>query len=407
MGTMTTTELHEPVPGDPAPPTAGDGRRPATAELVAAAASAGAGLVHAAAAGSHGGDSTLMWLFALTAAAQLAWAGAMVLRPGRGVAAAGIVLNGAAALAWASSRTVGLVGPLRSVEAVGTQDLVAAVLATIAAIAAGIALRAPGVTRPASTVAVGLASALVLVLAVPAMAAEHTHGPSHEHGHGDAEVVASGHAHSDDRAHDDKAAADGDHGAGGHADTGQPVATGPISSVDDVRLTKVQRRAATDLLQSSRAALARFPDEASITAAGYRSIGDGRAVGKFEHFVNAAYMSDGRELDPSAIESIVMQRLLDGSKKVMSAMYILEPGKTMADVPEIAGELTVWHDHQNLCWDASGRLAGILRDGVCVPGGTFRPTAPMLHVWVDDPPCGPFTGIEGHGGGSCEHAHDA
>jgi hypothetical protein len=29
----------------------------------------------------------------------------------------------------------------------------------------------------------------------------------------------------------------------------------------------------------------------------------------------------------------------------------------------------------------------------------------MLHVWIDDPACGPFTGIEGHGGVTCEHEH--
>jgi hypothetical protein len=239
------------------------------------------------------------------------------------------------------------------------------------------------------------------------MAAEHSHGAGHDHGHGTTTAATgSGHTHGD--------GAHGDDGHGHGHDPAKPgsktqaAATGPIVSIDDPRLTKKQRLAATELLTATRAALARFPDEAAIVAAGYRSIGDGRRVGGFEHFVNAAYMRDGRELDPNAMESIVMQRQADGTKKVMSAMYILETGKTMADVPEIAGELTTWHDHQNLCWDATGtRLAGVLVNGQCQPGGTFRPTPPMIHVWVDDPPCGPFTGIEGHGGGSCEHSHAA
>jgi hypothetical protein len=88
-------------------------------------------------------------------------------------------------------------------------------------------------------------------------------------------------------------------------------------------------------------------------------------------------------------------------------MYILDPGTTMDEVPDVGGDLTIWHDHQNLCWDASGgRLAGVVVNGRCVPGGTLKATAPMLHVWVEDHECGPFAGIEGHGSGcSSDHSH--
>jgi hypothetical protein len=148
---------------------------------------------------------------------------------------------------------------------------------------------------------------------------------------------------------------------------------------------------------------ARFPDQASLLAAGYRSIGDG-LVTPYDHFINPEYLRDGRELDPERVESIVLERTPTGWQ-VASAMYILEDGKTMADVPDVAGELTAWHDHQNLCWDRSGlRLAGLYLNGRCVPGGTLRATPPMLHVWLADHPCGPFAGIEGHGGG-CAHGH--
>jgi hypothetical protein len=80
---------------------------------------------------------------------------------------------------------------------------------------------------------------------------------------------------------------------------------------------------------------------------------------------------------------------------------------TLADAPDLAASLTTWHDHQNLCWDDSGRLAGIVVNGQCRPGGTFRPTAPMMHVWLTDPPCGPFSGVEGHGAEGCVHTHGA
>lgn len=368
--------------------------RASTAVLIAAAASAGAGLVHGAAAGSHDGETTLMWLLALTAAAQLAWAAAAVLKPHRWILRVGVLLNGSAVLAWVLSRTVGLFGPLAGVDAVGNQDLLAAVLASIATGAALVGLFRAGVARPANSLVAGLAAALMILLAGPGMAAEHSHGHDDPSANAHDEAAAPDHA---DRAQPAEGA--------GHAESANGAGD-PFISIADSRLTKQQRQRATDLLVSTRVALAKFPDEHSLVAAGYRSIGDGRRPGSFEHFVNTTFMRDGRELDANAIESVVMQKQLDGTKTIASAMYILESGKTMADVPEVAGALTPWHDHQNLCWDETGtRLTGVVVDGKCVPGGTFRPTAPMLHVWATDTPCGPFTGIEGHGGGTCEHSH--
>jgi hypothetical protein len=178
--------------------------------------------------------------------------------------------------------------------------------------------------------------------------------------------------------------------------------TGPIVSIDDPRLTAEQRAAATALLVNTTAAMAAFPNAAAVEAAGYESIGDGGRSG-YEHFVNWTYLEDGNELNPSRIESIVAKKNGDGTKTIVSAMYILEPGKTMADAYDIAGELTTWHDHQNLCWDGH-RLAGTLVNGVCTPGGEFRGTPPMLHVWLVPHDCGPFAGVDGHG--TCAgHAH--
>lgn len=146
---------------------------------------------------------------------------------------------------------------------------------------------------------------------------------------------------------------------------------------------------------------------ADAEAQGYVWIGDGRRPGGFQHYVSPRLMADGRVLDPAHIEALVFENAA-GGPVLVSAMYILEPGTTMADVPDVAGQLTVWHDHQNLCWDATGtRLAGISTDGVtCRPGGELRGTSPMLHVWLTDQDCGPFAGIEGHGSTDCsQHEH--
>ena len=86
--------------------------------------------------------------------------------------------------------------------------------------------------------------------------------------------------------------------------------------------------AAALVLQTREAVRSRLPTQEAVVAAGYSSIGDGFPISSFEHFVNPAYVNDGRELDPQRVESIVVESTPTG-KWVVSAMYILEPGHTM------------------------------------------------------------------------------
>ena len=347
------------------------------AAIVAISGSALAALVHASAAGSHEGDDVVVWMFSLCAVAQLGWAALAAARPSRLVFVIGGLINGGAVLVWVLSRTTGVpfVDALSEPEKAGAQDLVAALGASAAVLGAAVVLVRPKVVRRVSSAWSVLVPALALVAAVPAMAADHSH--EHEDA-GDTDVAA--HTH----------------------DAGEvvPTASGPIISLDDPRVTPNQRAEAERLIATTADGMAAFPDVEAVTAAGYRSIGD--AVTGFEHFVNYAYLLDGREVDPARIESVVVKHETNGSKKVASAMYILSPGKTMADVPDIAGELTTWHDHQNLCWEGL-RVVAVTVNGAC-PRGTFRPTPPMLHVWMVPHPCGPFAGIDGHGE-RCEHDH--
>jgi hypothetical protein len=246
---------------------------------------------------------------------------------------------------------------------------------------------------------VPLAALGALALALPASAMSHEHG---------------GAAHSADHTANHTA----EHTAAGAASgAAAPEATVASSAAGNHEVassrppTRQELARAAALVETTTAALARYKTTADVEAAGYRSIGD--AATGFEHFVNRGYLTDGRELDPERIESIVFRVEANRTKTLVSGMYILEDGKTMADVPEVGGPLTLWHDHQNLCWDANGRVVGVLRNGSCFPRGTFAATAPMLHVWLVDHPCGPFAGIEGNGplgavsshGGGCGHGH--
>jgi hypothetical protein len=82
----------------------------------------------------------------------------------------------------------------------------------------------------------------------------------------------------------------------------------------------------------------------------------------------------------------------DGTKRVVAAMYALSWGDTMFDVPDIAGALTVWHDHDNMCF-VGDSFAGVAVSGSCNVGA-IRDTPPMLHVWLEENPCGPFAAID-------------
>ena len=373
-----------------------------TAVLVAAVASVAAGSVHAAAAGAHADDRTLAALFAVAAVAQIAWAGWLFARPDRLSLLGGVTLHAGVLAVWALSRTVGIdaVGGLADPQDVSFQDGATVALEVVAVIAAVIALRPPaaaaGGWRPRTAAAV---TAAAMAVAVPAMAFPHTH--DHDDGGATVDVAAGGTlSHSDDHSH---GPAEGAEETGG--DTAAVEIDARLAGAPGVEgVTVEQHRRAVELIDATEEALRRFPDTAAAEAAGYRSIGDGFTG--HEHFVNYEFLADQTILDPEAVESLVFRVSADGTKELVSGMYILPQGRTMADVPDIAGALTSWHDHQNLCWHEDGRLAGILVDGECRPGGTFRATPPMLHVWIVEHPCGPFAGIDGSHGTGCVHEHD-
>ncbi len=433
--------------------------------VVTVAASAMAGLIHAAAARAHEGERLLLWMFVLWAIVQVGWAVAVAVRPTRAMLALGLLINGGAVLVWALTRTTGIpfIDSLADVQSVGTQDLACAMFAAASVGGSVRMLAKPVVGLVIAPMWAGALAVMALLATMPALRADHTHehdghtqleaaghhgadDPSHaddgaDHAHGNDSVphahdeAATGddaagdseHAHDDgatgdlvdheqhtitdgstthddhppaavDGSHDDHPADPADPDPPDHTDhpddPGDP-ATGPIISLDDPRLTDAQVAIATGLIDGVKDALAKYPDVAAIEAAGYISIGDGGVDG-FEHYVNWSYLYDGIEMNPAKIESIVVQKSVSGPKTIVSGMYILNLGKTMADVPDLAGELTTFHYHDNLCFQGT-TLVGLAVGGVCA-SGVLTVTPPMLHVWLIDQPCGPFAGIEGFGG---------
>ena len=379
-----------------------------SALIVAALASAAAGLVHGAAAGSHTGVATLGTLFALAAALQLGWAALVVIHPTRWLLVSGAGLNAAMVLAWAMSRTVGwpVVESMAQAGSVGFQDLAAAMLAGAAvtgALVAWIGIRLPRWLGAAPASA--LATVVLLGLAVPAVATSHTHDHDHTEGHDHDHVddVASGvHDHDHTEVHDHDEAGDHDHAAEGEVAGTAYDPDDPVISLADPRLTENQRAAAQALLDDVVAEMERFSDPASVEAEGYVSIGDG--ITGFEHFSHPELREDPITLDPRRPESIVFRVNPDGTKDLVSAMFIMPPGTTMDDVPDIAGTLTTWHDHQDLCWMGNRVVGMVDADGNC-PFGEFRVGQAMMHVWLEPHPCGPFAGLEGHGGDCRQHHH--
>lgn len=133
---------------------------------------------------------------------------------------------------------------------------------------------------------------------------------------------------------------------------------------------------------------ARFDDIAVAEAEGYRQttpfrFGDTGPA----HFANRNYNRDGNILDTEHPETLVYYKTSDGSLVLLGVMFTAPADQA----PDIAGELTQWHSHAQLCAGVGG-MAPPDGQGKCpdgsqlVVGGKME----MLHVWFFDNPDGPY-----------------
>jgi hypothetical protein len=139
--------------------------------------------------------------------------------------------------------------------------------------------------------------------------------------------------------------------------------------------TAQQRSAADHLWRATESSTVRYRSLANARADGYFAF---NPIGQtLVHYVNPGYMRDGKVLDPQHIESLVYENTLEGPVLV-AAMYSLESPN--AAPPDVAGQLTPWHRHDDLCFTPGGEVVGAAPS--CPPGSATYLTPWMLHVWL-------------------------
>jgi hypothetical protein len=387
--------------------------------VTTAAAAGGAALIHAAVIGPHLGHGWAPGLFAVAAVTGLASAVALVVRPARTV----VALVGAAHLVmvlfWLLTRTVGVgfLPGFEESEAISLADGTAAGFAVMVVAGSAMLLRPHrGAPIHPSVAASAVAPVVVAfsLLAAPAMyqaaVTPHAHGTDggahavsdHDHGTGATGSERTGAGGSEN-------GAPAPHPAAKPFDPAAPIDLGGTEGV-----TQVQQKQAELLLARTLAELPRFADREAAIAAGYRSIGDG-ATGA-EHLIKWELINDDVILDPSQPESLVYRTRGPGAPKLQAAMFILPDGYTLDNVPDIGGSLIQWHIHNNLCFTPPPdlRVAAVTSEnGPCRPPLIKFDPHPMIHVWIEKHPCGPFAALEGVAGGqvkpgetkACDHAH--
>jgi hypothetical protein len=370
-----------------------------TARFLLAALSLGAAALHLRYSPSHLSEYWLYGVFfVVLAAMQFAWAVGVILSRRRWLLVVGVTANAAVIVVWALSRTVGVwVGPNATVTEPATYpDIASTILEALIVIGALVLLLRPALLGRKFSyrwISPALVSGGVVLVASsagygfsPQYLAAHADHAGHA-GHGKVVVVADGKARLVRT---------------GAVVPPTPYVPGKIIDLSGVPgVTPDEQTRAEDLVARTVEILPKkWADPAAAIAAGYRSVGD-RITG-FEHYVNWAYLNDGKVLDPNYPESLVYQ--VHGDAEVLvAAMYMLAPGSTLDTVPDIGGPLMQWHIHDNLCFSNdpfAPRVVGLTDgNGNCAPPSVKLPSVPMIHVWIVPNPCGPFAALEGVGGG--------
>ncbi len=138
--------------------------------------------------------------------------------------------------------------------------------------------------------------------------------------------------------------------------------------------TSDQVLGATEYVQATSAAVAKYKDLSTAKAAGYFPITNPNYP--VVHYLNPSYMNMKDLMNPNTVDSLVYATTPYGPVLV-AAMYLM-PGQGSGPMPY--GCLVQWHQHTNLCTSAVTHLI----DGFtpCPPGTFHYGSTPMMtHVW--------------------------
>lgn len=369
---------------------------------IAAVASLGAGAINAAAIGAHAEHPAAARMFIGVALFQMGWGALALARRDKAVALIGAVGNALLVGGWVLAKWRGLsfVNGLNEVEPIQFADAFCAALAAVSAVAAagvyfGFTIRTKVKPAFATSAAVVLALA-----ALPGMisAGNHRHAGETEtkaiiRVNGKTKVVTA--AVVPPQAYDPS----------------KPINLNGVKGVTPAEQARAENLIAQTVLRLPKWSNVKF-DEAH----GFKSIHDG--ITGTEHFINYGYVKDKQILNPDRPESLVFSvDRATGTRKLVSAMYMLPPGATLNKVPDIGGPLTQWHVHNNLCFTGGGdapHVAGLTdANGNCRAPLVKLLPVPMIHVWIVPHPCGPFAALNGVGAGqvkagdvtNCDHVH--
>jgi hypothetical protein len=364
--------------------------------LIAGAASVSAGAIHAAAIGAHAEHPQASRMFAIVAFLQVAWGIAAIVSASRRLAIVGLLLNAGLVAGWALAKWKGIwfVSGLDVPEGVQFADALCAALALYSGLEAAAYVLQPRRVHGRPMLA-NLSAGLLVLVAFPGMVQAGNHVHSHQ-----SVVVVNGKATLTT--------------AAAAVPTKVYDPTKPLDFGGTPGVTEEEQARAENLVAITLIRLPQWSDSSTAEAAGFHSIGD--AGTGDEHLINWSYINDDKVLDPDFPEALVYN-VRSGKRELEAAMFMLKPGSTLDTVPDIGGPLTQWHIHDNLCFTndpVAPHVAGLTdSSGNCRAPFVKLQQVPMIHVWITAQKCGPFSALEGVGGGQikpgetrlCDQAH--